>query len=273
MENLLPETLLDIMESIGKRNNYTGFKIYSSGHKTNLVIHFLDSSITANIKSCETENNGQLQLKASNSFSKRSPCNTLRDIQRVKAHKQNSSTSYFISEPKLESTNLKENACDHEDLNLSADQDISKQSEPEPQESDSGYSPILDSSPDNQQADLVSSPDNQQAASNAEHLSVDIDKNTAVSMSDNLDSEKDKMIHDAISGAKGISVKDSKTRHTQTFRSFHDRDNFRFDQSERLYEHHGPIRYGWHRYPPLSDIAAPPRFNRSSHYMYNNNVT
>ena len=133
-----------------------------------------------------------MQLKANSSFSKRSPCNQLRDIERVKAHKENSSTSYLMSEPKLERTNLKESACEHVDLHFSADQDSSKQSESEPQESDSGYSPILDSSPNEQQA-----------ASNAEYLSVDIDKNTSGSMSDNFDNEKDKMIHDAVSGAKG----------------------------------------------------------------------
>ena len=100
MDNFLPATLLDIIESVGKRNSYNGFKIYSSGSKTNIIIHFLDTTLTSHAQSAETEsrncsqNAHSNQLKsAASTMKKRSPCNQIRDQSRVKDYNKDISPS------------------------------------------------------------------------------------------------------------------------------------------------------------------------------------
>ena len=124
MDITLPETLLDIMESISKRNNYAGFKIYSSGCKTNIVIHFLDSTIISNSQSCETADNEQMQLKSYGSLcKKRSPCNQLRDTQRAKDHRNGHLLQDIDCQPKLVTQNSEESASECDNLLLSAAQE------------------------------------------------------------------------------------------------------------------------------------------------------
>ena len=90
MDTILPETLLEILETIGKRHFCNGFKIYSSGNKTNIVIHFLESSNLINSQPSETldcDENNALSLKsACSAVKKRSPCNQIRDQNRVLDH-------------------------------------------------------------------------------------------------------------------------------------------------------------------------------------------
>ena len=157
----------------------------------------MDSSITGNIHSYETESNGQLQLKATNSFTKRrSPCNKLRDIQRVKDHTEIISINSSVSEPNLESTDLKASACDHENLHLSSDQDSQDSSKrTKTQESDSGYHPNFDIPPDHRQV-----------TTKVENLFVDNHDSEASSTVSCLNSEKDK-ISNGVPGAKNFLLK------------------------------------------------------------------
>ena len=113
MDKFLPESLLEIMQTIGKRNFFNGFKIYSSGHKTNIVIHFLDLPGIGSVHPCETEGihfeeNSALQLKTPSLISKRrSPSSQIRDQQRVEEHvKDISVKENFVSQvsSNLEST-------------------------------------------------------------------------------------------------------------------------------------------------------------------------
>ena len=89
MDHTLPKTLVDIIESIGNNNIYKGFRIYSQNGRTNIVINFVECSVSPCKQPSKTEDITHLKSVHS-SRKRRSPANISRDTQRVKAHKEDS---------------------------------------------------------------------------------------------------------------------------------------------------------------------------------------
>ena len=244
MDEILPVTLLDIIESIGKRNDCTGYKIYSSGCKTNIVIHFLDSQILTNDQSCETKSSEEMQLKASTYSKRRSPCNQLRDMQRVKDHNKNNLFQATDCQPSFESKSTEKSLPGDDNpilSRLSAEQDDSKQT----QENDSGFSPTLDSS-----QVCNSQEQSPSAGATTEEEVTETQQDNDKNNDSNFEQEQDKS---KSFGSKSNSIeKKSKFYHmrsaaNKTSWEQMQRNYDRYLARRYEYEHHGP--YHPHRYP------------------------
>ena len=114
--------------------------------------------------------------------------------------------------------------------------------------------------------------DKQQAAKSAdpEDLQVGNDEESKDSLDTHQNMQKPEKDSKPNTGTftKSKPFKASRSQHFQKFRSFSNWDQSRVGpQGETLYEHHGPVHFGWHRYPPLEQLAAS-RINRTSQYMY-----
>ena len=241
MDEILPVTLLDIIESVGKRNDCTGYKIYSSGCKTNIVIHFLDSNILNNDQSCETKINEQMQLKSSSYSKRRSPCNQLRDIQRVKDHSKNNLLQSIDCQPNLDSKSSEESLPGDVNLILSAEQDDSKQT----QENDSGFPPILDSS---ESCNLHGEQSANATEESIMETHLDEDKNKDSSLEKEKDNSKS---FDSKSNSNSKKSKSCNARGATNKKSFEQMQRNYDSYLARRYEHehhYGP--YHPHRYPP-----------------------
>ena len=171
MDTILPETLLEILESIGKRNFCTGFKIYSSGNKTNIVIHFLESSNLINNQQSGTldcDENNVLSLKsACSAVKKRSPCNQIRDQNRVLDHvKDTIVKDNCIQEPSLDCSNSTSPSTP----------EVCKQTDSEIEIKDSGIDSTLDNISEEEKSDFANAKTNTaQVEDNTEPLSASSD--------------------------------------------------------------------------------------------------
>ena len=252
MDKILSETLLDVIEMIGRRNVFTGYKIHSFGSRTNIVIHFLESSNALTNQSSETVGNGQ--LKSSSTFSKkRSPCNEIRDLKRVREHVKVN----FISQPNLDST---VGQSQH-------DQDCKQDTCITTQEQDSGISPNFDFSSDPQDDETGKTDQNQDSveadntADSHSQTEQCEDINSQSDKCENLDSQNDSAF-DRKSGTKSKTSKPSRGRfwhHSPTNWQEYD-----CDQYDSMYDYRGGYRYlrpYARRYPPLSAL-----FKRNSRY-------
>ena len=181
MDDFLPETLLNIMEAIGKKNICNGYKICSSGKKTNIVIHFLELSNMQNIQSGETfgsEHNNTVQLKSSCLAKHRSPCNQSRDLKRTQQHDIVKDTSFkdsSVLQSNLDCTNSTlGSSLEHDNPDLQLETEECKQSQhTEIEEEESESSSTLDcigaaKSKSKQDDELVSQND-------AEHMVANLD--------------------------------------------------------------------------------------------------
>ena len=90
MDYTLPETLQSIIETIGSKNLLKGYKIYSEGGKTNIVIQFVEYQVqpcSPNLQSCTSECQVNEQLKPAMCPPRhRSTSNRARDLRRVQCH-------------------------------------------------------------------------------------------------------------------------------------------------------------------------------------------
>ena len=125
MDYTLPETLQSIIGTIGMKNVLKGYKIYSEGGRTNIVIQFVECEVqpcSPNLQSSTNEFQANGQLKpAVCSPRHRSTSNRARDFRRVQCHKADGQNVQLLSEKSMQSPS-------HEDLQF-ASQTKCKQSD------------------------------------------------------------------------------------------------------------------------------------------------
>ena len=126
MDYTLPETLQSIIGTICMKNLFKGYKIYSEGGRTNIVIQFVECKVqpcSPNLQSSTSEFQANEQLKPAVCSPKhRSTSNRARDLRRVQCHRIEGQNGQLFSEKSMQSPN-------HMDLQFDSQTDCKQNSE------------------------------------------------------------------------------------------------------------------------------------------------